>query len=141
MPPLREQFEGREFDWFAVDVEGKLAHFSTAGDGPVPLSVLEHFVDADSISEVLLSLPEAGEATGHLPHNIEDWLQMARRGIYSYDWKQSSGPDRRAATPEKPIHVSALPQQLQTSLAIARFHTANFSQLQDFHPQSECACG
>jgi hypothetical protein len=34
--------QGREFDWFAVDGEGNIAMFASAGEGFVPEEVIRH---------------------------------------------------------------------------------------------------
>jgi hypothetical protein len=60
---------GCEFDWFGVDAPGHVGHFSTAGSGPVPISVIDR-LDAAKTGELwllgrrLLDLPVIGEATG-----------------------------------------------------------------------------
>ena len=137
--PLRDQFEGREFDWFAVDADGNIGHFSTAGFGPVPTCVLERFAEADALSEDFLRLPVTGEADGHLSGNIAEWLEMARRGLYSFDWNHS-GQYRRAATPRVATHISAIPAHLAAKLALLKFPGVRFAARAEFWPERECAC-
>jgi hypothetical protein len=139
MPALRDQFEGREFDWFAVDANGNLGHFSTAGFGLVPTCILERFAEADALPEELLRLPITGEAHGHLGGNIGEWLEMARRGLYSFDWSHS-GQYRRAATPQVAAQISAIPAHLATTPALAKFPNVRFSELVEFWPERECTC-
>jgi len=59
--------------------------------------------DLWSLGERLLELPVVGRATGHLPGLIDDWLELARRGLFGFDWQHWSGPYRRAATPGVPV--------------------------------------
>jgi len=139
MPPLRDQFEGREFDWFAIDANGNLGHFSTAGFGPVPTGILERFAEAEALPEEFLRLPITGEADGHLSGNISEWLEMARRGLYSFDWSHS-GQYRRAATPHVAAHISAVPARLAATSTLAKFPNVRFSELVEFSPERECAC-
>jgi len=140
MSSLRDQFEGREFDWFAIDSAGNLGHFSSAGFGPVPTCILERFAEADSLPEEILRLPVIGEATSHLSGNVTEWMEVARRGLYSFDWKHSTGPYHRAATPRAVIHVSALPPQMIAAHSIAKFPGVRFSELVQFWPERECGC-
>jgi len=67
----RQEVEGGEFDWFAVDGNGHLGHFATAGYGPVPAAVLSRLAEVRDLDERVLCLPVVGEATGHLPGRIE----------------------------------------------------------------------
>src|SRR4051794_24033155 len=80
----RVVFEGSEFDWFAVDGYGYVGHFSSAGFGPVPVAILAHFEELRDLDSRMRGSPIVGEATGHLPGLIDDWLEMARRGLFSY---------------------------------------------------------
>lgn len=142
----REAFEGGEFDWFAVDSVGHVGHFSTAGFGPVPLPVLDRLdpVGADelwSLGERLLELPEVGEATGHLPGRIDDWLELARRGLFGFDWQHWSGPYRRAATPSIPLVVAALPTDLQRLVRLIEWPGIEFADLEAVRPEELCQCG
>ncbi len=38
-------FDGEEFDWFAMDIDGNLAIFSTAGKGFIPKEVRKKYKD------------------------------------------------------------------------------------------------
>src|SRR5687767_11101554 len=96
----RDAFEGSEFDWFAVDGVGHVGQFSTAGHGPVPMSILERldFAWTDelwTLGKRLLTLPVLGDAMGHLPGTIDDWLELSRRGLFGFDWRHWSGPYQR----------------------------------------------
>jgi hypothetical protein len=141
----REAFEGGEFDWFAVDAAGHIGHFSTAGFGPVPLPVLVR-LDAPKLDELwslgegMLRLPVVGEATGHLPGRIDDWLGMARRGLFSYDWQHWSGPYQRAATPSVPVRVTALPAHLSEVVRLVEWPSIRFAELQSVRPEELCPC-
>ncbi len=44
-------FYGYEFDWYAVDQEGQIGVFSTAGFGPIPQAVQLHYQDHLDISD------------------------------------------------------------------------------------------
>lgn len=149
----REAFEGFEFDWFAVDASGHVGHFSTAGFGPVPLSVLDR-LDAAKTDELwslgrrLLNLPVIGPATGHLPERIEDWLESARRGLFSFDWPFPSLCSRyiehsycRAATPSVPVELVALSPELQRLIRLVEFPGIRFAELEMVRPEALCPWG
>jgi hypothetical protein len=142
----REAFEGGEFDWFAVDAVGHVGHFSTAGFGPVPMPILERLDAAQehdlwSLGTRLLDLPEAGTASGHLPGRIDEWLELARRGLYGFDWKHWSGPYLRAATPGIPVAVSSLPAELRHLVSMVEFPGVRFAALELIRPEELCPCG
>jgi hypothetical protein len=127
---------GMEFDWFAVDEVGHIGHFATAGFGPIPAGVLENLEAARELGRLMLQLPVAGEATGHLPGDITDWLKMARRGLFSYDWESGKRPAYlRTATPSQPIRVSDLPEDVAARFQHIRFSTIRFAELTAVRPE------
>jgi hypothetical protein len=142
----RQAFEGREFDWFAIDTAGHIGHFSTAGYGPVPVAILDR-LDTPQTDELwslgtrLLDLPVIGVASGHLPGKIDDWREMARRGLFSFDWQHWSGPYVRAATPGVPVTVAALPAELQAIVGLVLWPGIRFAELQSIRPETICPCG
>lgn len=139
----REAFEGGEFDWFAVDAVGHIGHFSTAGYGPVPLSVLARLDAAHDdevwlLGERMLELPVIGQATGHLPGRIDDWLELARRGLFGFDWKHWSGPYLRAATPSVAVEIAAPPTPMQQLVRLVELPDVTFAELESVRPEKLC---
>ena len=139
MPLSREQLRGREFDWFAVDRRGFIGHFSTAGYGKIPEAILAAYDLVSDLSERILLLSTIASAEGHLAGKIDDWLEMARRGLFSYDWKHWKGPYRRAATPSAPIVLKDLPVELAIVQTI-RFDSVCFDETSELNPETLCAC-
>ena len=92
MSIYEEELEGREFDWFAIDSEGNIGLFSTAGEGAIPSSVMEAYSEHDNVSEQLES-PNWG--------NSEVWSDYAALGLYVYDWNLHGGPYIRERKPSK----------------------------------------
>jgi hypothetical protein len=142
----REAFEGGEFDWFAVDGVGHIGHFATAGFGPVPIPILERLDEGRTdelweLRERSLGLPIVGAANGRLPGHIDDWLEMARRGLFSYDWQHWSGPYRLAASPSAPIRVTELPTELREYICLVVWPSIRFAELQAVRPEELCPCG
>jgi len=134
----REQVEGGEFDWFAVD--GHVGHFSTAGYGPVPSMVLARLDELRDFDERVIQLPVVGESTGHLPGRIEDWLEMARRGLFSYDWTHWHGPYQRAATPSRAIRLADLPADVRAIAQVVTWPQVNFADSLALRPEELCPC-
>lgn len=103
--------EGREFDWFSIDQDGRYALFATAGYGVVPEKVRAHASAYDAIGE-FISVTGWGSAAV--------WQSYARVGLCAYDWSDRQGCYVRVALPEL-----ALPPQLAAELvackAIHRF--------------------
>lgn len=92
-----EDIVGLDIDWFAVDVEGKIAHFATGGAGFLPPETRADLQAADAAFDALFA---AGETTStiiieeNLPdfssdHERSQYLasfeNMAKRGYFSYD--------------------------------------------------------
>ncbi len=137
----REVIEGGEFDWFAVDGVGHVGHFATAGFGPVPTAILARLGELRELNERFIALPAIGDATGHLPGQIDDWLEMARRGLFAYDWQHWSGPYRRAATPSLPVQVAELPPVFRQSLSVIVWPGVRFAESWALRPEELCPCG
>ena len=90
MSIYEEEIEGREFDWYAEDIDGKIGLFSTAGEGFMPESVIENFSNHDEISDSLDS-PNWGSP--------EVWSDYAKLGFYVYDWDLPGGPYKKERSP------------------------------------------
>lgn len=104
-----------DIDWFAVDAEGKIAHFATGGVGFLPAETGNDLQAADSAFDVLFA---ANEATStiiieeYLPdfssaHERSQYLasfaSMARRGYFSYD---VADPSAQRPHPQKFFRAS-----------------------------------
>lgn len=140
MSNLYGAIEGGEFDWFAVDSAGFVGHFSTAGFGPVPALLLAQLPRIEGLAEAMRTLPIRGDASGHLPGNIADWLEMARRGCYSFDWQHWRGPYRRAASPSCTLNWRDLPAALAALVRLVEFPEICFAELSEIRPEWLCPC-
>ncbi len=123
MSELRQSLIGLEFDWLAVDGIGHLAVFSTAGWGPVPVSVLSHVDEEKQFLDP--TRPPA---------------EVAMRGFYVYDWKHWNGPYVRVAKPKVPsLAVDAEPE-FRRLANVSRFHNVDFSRDKRVLVQEHIAC-
>jgi hypothetical protein len=55
---------GFEFDWLAVDSLGHVASFSTSGEGPVPVAVVDKVARIDAY-DTMYELPVTGTCEAH----------------------------------------------------------------------------
>ena len=112
----RPDFFGTEFDWFAVDSKGFVALMSSAGYGPIPDCVFEHFEGQRRIEEFFARL--VGQPL------TDDWdrmlLSLAASGVFIYDWQHWDGPYRRLGMPSVPQRLDELgiPAELRQALAV-----------------------
>ncbi|MFB9684938.1 hypothetical protein [Amycolatopsis plumensis] len=120
---------GIEFDWLAVDSSGALAVLTSAGYGPVPKAVSEHAEAVDAALERINTWPQVGDSISQPSEtgDYTDWRDLAARGFYAYDWKDSSGPYVRLAVPTTPLTVDNLTDTgIMQIVVLARF-TVDFA--------------
>lgn len=136
---MTEDFRGHDYSWYAIDDEGNVGFFTTAGEGPVPSWIRPDW--ADGVLDELRLIPKhtrsvllPRDGALHLPsfepNPYNDWNEWASRGFYAYDWNDVH---RNAAerihryelisAPAIPINASAMPAVLarQPRLAGVRF--------------------
>jgi hypothetical protein len=113
-------FLGREFDWIATDDFGYIGYFSTAGVAPVPDTCLSNGIRYDGLFENVTALPVVSQVTviDESVRDIADWIAVAKRGLYAYDWSRRISRYCIVAYPDQPANVGSLPEELRT-LAIA----------------------
>lgn len=91
---MSPDLEGREFDWFAIDGEGNVAMFATAGEGFIPDEVLSCIALHEDLTEYLPA-PHTGSA--------EVWSDYAALGLYVFDWSLHGGPYLLQRRPSAPV--------------------------------------
>lgn len=112
----RSDFAGLEFDWFARDADGFVALLSSAGWGPVPDAVFEHYEAQMSIERALCNLCGISELAD-IPRGFQALLH---RGLFAYDWHKTYGPYRRFGVPTTPTLATdlALPPDVSRGLIL-----------------------
>jgi hypothetical protein len=108
----KKDVHGYEYDWLAVDGEGLVGFFSTAGGGYAPEAYLQDIDAFDAAIDAILRLPATTEATcsREMPMGlVNTWRIMAERGLYSFDSDPLGGPYRLVAAPLKPMLLESLP--------------------------------
>jgi hypothetical protein len=147
-----EDLEGLDLAWFALDKMGQIAHFKTAGRGPVPKNLLKKDIDrllqffyeeAEKISDVLESQDWFRHARikprdkEKKVRYLSSFLKMAQRGLYSYD-----GPyfwDApclyfRIVIPKRPLLVNDLPDEIKNIMKKIVIKDIDFANLIELLP-------
>lgn len=121
-------FCGIEFDWFAVDAAGAIGLFSTGGWGEIPVGVARHAQYHQQLVAQLV-VPDWGA--------MEIWNDLARNGLYVFDWQPYEGPYLQLAQPpSEPDRllkntILQLPDLLKLP---ANFHATTRVAVADFIP-------
>ncbi|MEU4523560.1 hypothetical protein AB0F52_33205 [Amycolatopsis sp. NPDC024027] len=120
---------GTEFDWLAVDPSGSLAVLTSAGYGPVPKAVRDHVESVDAALGLINTWPYVGGSISRPSDtgDYADWRDLAARGFYAYDWKDSSGPYARLAVPTTPLTVDNLTDEWITQMVVLARFTVDFA--------------
>lgn len=140
MPEIPSDEEtSRDWDWFAVDSNGEVGHFTTAGFRLLPASVKADWELAEELISFFESLPNIGEhqvrsefwafekagsepgllAKGDAAREsyFRSFVGMARRGLYSYDTElKTQGDYFGVATPISPLKVTDLALAVQAKV-------------------------
>ena len=127
----RQDLEGIDAAWIAVDAQGHVALFITAGEGSVPESALPSTEDAET---EVLALPESCDCDllVDVPRP-DDFVAIARRGIFAYDWVAAHGLQEKVpahyalqARPSRPLVLTHLPASLQALAARTVLSSVSF---------------
>ncbi|MBI9017570.1 MAG: hypothetical protein JEZ07_09960 [Phycisphaerae bacterium] len=112
-----------DFDWFAVDNDGWIAHF-TSGATRLPGSVAVSLEDNKLLLDFFKQLPficKPFEDTDDSDSESCCWYCMACRGLASYDISDECVGDslfeyHRMYSPEKPLNISDVPDEIAVIL-------------------------
>jgi len=122
-------------DWFAVDDNGDVGHFVTAGFRRLPTSAR---IDAEGLEELVgyfeTFLRNGGftlrpefeesrpfESPAERARYLKSFAAMAARGLYSYDAElKVPGGYRGVTIPQQPLKLSDLPANIRDRLARTR---------------------
>lgn len=126
----KRNFFGEEFDWLAVDRDGHVGHFSTAGYGPAPVAFTEQGRNQRAAFEYIMALPKARllvplKIAG--AGDLSDWQDMAKRGIFSFDHQDWNGPYQQVAQPlRQPLRIDELPEHVRAEIESVRLEGISF---------------
>jgi hypothetical protein len=127
MIPEPEQQE-TDFDWFGLDENGCVGHFTTAGFKLLPKSVSANVEDLRKITRYFDEIGQTGagcnvnrnleKEVGHFKNETErsrylfDFCRMADKGLYSFDIDTYVRPGIAyfcVAVPSLPLKLESLP--------------------------------
>ena len=75
-----------DYVWCAKSCDGQLVAFTTGGQGPIPLSVM-NLINIESLEEAILRLPRVSTATVHASYpKMDSFINIAERGVFVFDW-------------------------------------------------------
>ncbi|MEM7248202.1 MAG: hypothetical protein AAF533_22905 [Acidobacteriota bacterium] len=126
----QHDYLGLELDWLAVDADGSLGFFSSAGRGAVPSTCLPTCSELHAVTSIVETLPVVSEVevlvskygehqSSGRPASALDWLEVARRGIWAFDYDLNSrvGGYRQVVRPHEPLPLAALEADAVLQLA------------------------
>lgn len=129
MTKMDDDFLQYDLDWFLSSQEGYLAHFATAGQGPIPERIKSSVEDYNFIFDYIYSLEPLSEVyviEGHLPAFSNDnqrssylrsFVEMSSKGLFSYDYEQ--GGYKLISKPKTPLKYEILPNEVKGVIYVA----------------------
>jgi hypothetical protein len=121
--------------WIASDYNGNIGAFVTGGEGPIPCSALrDKYFLIDDVEEALCDLPlVSGVRLLVSMPRPDDFIEMAKRGFFVYDWRDVHRTSRacsnmyeQIAVPQTPIALAALPVQMRSLASSVNFSPLAF---------------
>lgn len=106
--------------WFAADKNGNIFECTSAGCGNVPEYICRSREETDTLLDYFMEkAPSFTNAKLLIPHEdndlVTDAKTLASKGIYCFDISDGDCDDTYSciAIPEKPLHISELPDNIQ----------------------------
>ena len=129
MTKMDDDFLQYDLDWFLSSQEGYLAHFATAGQGPIPERIKSSVEDYNFIFDYIYALEPLSEVyviEGNLPAFSNDnqrssylrsFVEMSSKGLFSYDYEQ--GGYKLISKPKTPLKYEKLPNEVKGVIYVA----------------------
>jgi hypothetical protein len=130
----------KDLDWYCVDSDGRVGHFTSAGFKRVPRSVSESSADLEFLHQFFSTLPgtpNAHDLDEHLTPQqrseryLHSFVEMADRGLFSFDIETYPTPDTcyfRVAVPKQPLRFADLPEGVRDVLSRTALKDRSFEQ-------------
>ena len=123
-----------DFEWYAIDAEGHLAVFTSAGYGPIPRSIFSSRDAYVALASIVENRPLSSWCTlnTHSEGDLAYWVESARRGLFGYDWTAQAGSAgakatyQWMATPEVGMTVEELPRPIAAYVEATWFRGVTF---------------
>jgi hypothetical protein len=118
MPATREKLIGLEFDFLAIDRDGHVALFATAGYGPIPEAALtltddEQLLSVEDVALRALAIVGAWQELGRGAGKCQEWRELGSRGLFVFDWKHREGPYELVVSPSRALNADELTAPLR----------------------------
>jgi hypothetical protein len=128
---FEHRYVGTEFGWISTDEAGHMAYLSVNGLGPIPELIVAQQDEYADVFECLLALRKIGSATVIKEEacNRTDWIEVAERGVYAFDWNSECRRYELIASPEHPLKVGSIEDQKLRDLAVRVLIPARFSEV------------
>jgi hypothetical protein len=126
---------GLDAGWVALDAQGCVGFFATAGQGPMPASVIADAPASDETEPLVLELPLLGESVPlrEPPLVADAFTRFADRGLFVYDWQDVhrpagySGCYELVARPSACLTADGLRGELARIASLTRIETLVFA--------------
>lgn len=137
MEMTEEFLETTDLDWFASCESGLIVHFTTAGRGFVPEGVRKSFAEHEELCDFFQSMVCGAEVEifeKNLPifndcnqcaRYLKDFVEVASKGVFSYD-SRADGGYKLVAAPKEKIWLCTLPKRVRDII-----HTLSIDPVED----------
>ncbi|MCP4154373.1 MAG: hypothetical protein GY757_42000 [bacterium] len=138
----KTEIDSLDIDWFAVDQEGFVGHFTSGSSCILPESVasskdeneflLDYFLGLEEQSSYELNdVPKLTSNSKPVPGIIlESYFEMGRRGLFSFvaseDLNNQEGKYICLLKPLNPLKIEAVPKEVQKILKKTNIKAENF---------------
>lgn len=101
---------GQEYDWMAIDEVGSVGFFSSGGIGPVPQICIEDECLFDDAFELIVRNEKRCnyEQLSGFDVSVSSDGDIARRGIFTFDWDSELSKYVAVCVPLEPISIEML---------------------------------
>lgn len=120
-----DDLAGIDYAWIAIDDDGHVGVFTSAGAGPIPRWFANGRSWCDEVFDAVASLPLRGTFRLEVPDaattaGLQDWKHWAEVGLFAFDWAdvhRRTAEHTRCyeliATPTDPIGARTMPAKLR----------------------------
>jgi hypothetical protein len=140
------EVEIEDVEWFAIDSEGEIAHFTSGAYGLLPKSVTQSRENLDVITDFFsteLQVTTLGEIDDKAFSMVnlrsdspeirqivfEESLEMASKGLYSYDSYDAVANSEiyfRVSLPNVPLRIDSLPPHIRRVIEVTSLKNTVF---------------
>ncbi|CAM4431290.1 hypothetical protein F901_00225 [Acinetobacter dispersus] len=135
--------EGIDCIWIAMDQNGALAAFVTAGVAPIPTIVLNSsLLELENIEQILIEqFPVIGEANlkVDLPRP-DDFIAISKRGLFVYDWDDNEQQYVLISIPTYLKNYADLARNLKIYIQTLALNSYDFSKSNKINVYKDLIC-